>query len=124
IEYHEPPESLSQRTRDLHRAFATLVEEMEAVDWYQHRIDLVAEEDLKRLLIHNRNEEFEHAAMTLEWLRRQLPEFDAQLREYLFTEGPIVEPGEEGADDNGHGSGVKAARGGLGIGSLRKGGGR
>lgn len=115
IEYHEPPEELSQETRDLHRALATLVEELEAIDWYQHRIDLTADEELRKILLHNRNEEMEHASMALEYLRRRLPDFDARLRTYLFTTGSIVEL-EAAAEGAG-----RAAQT-LGIGSLRKGG--
>lgn len=118
IEYHEPPQELSQETRDLHRALATLVEELEAIDWYQHRLDLVADEELRKLILHNRNEEMEHAAMALEYLRRRVPDFDERLRTYLFTEGSIV---ELEAEAEGGGDGESAAPRSLGIGSLRKG---
>jgi hypothetical protein len=67
------------------------MEELEAVDWYQQRIDATGDGELRAILEHNRDEEKEHAAMVLEWIRRQDPIFEARLREYLFTEGPIVE---------------------------------
>lgn len=91
MQYHEPPDELSAETRNLHRALRSLMEELEAVDWYQHRIDASNDEDLKAILLHNRNEELEHAAMMLEWLRRRIPHLDQQLRTYLFTDGPITE---------------------------------
>lgn len=119
IEYHEPPQELSQETRDLHRALATLVEELEAIDWYQHRLDLVADDELRKLILHNRNEEMEHAAMALEYLRRKMPDFDTRLRTYLFTEGSIV--ALEEAAEAGDGGGGKPSGHSLGIGSLRKG---
>jgi len=95
IGYHEPPEVLSPRVRDLHRALASLYEEIEAIDWYNQRIEQTNDEELKRILVHNQTEEMEHAAMALEWLRRKMPAFDAPLRTYLFTEQPIVALEEE-----------------------------
>ena len=114
IEYHEPPEQLTARTRDLHRALSSLAEEIEAIDWYQHRIDVTNDDSLRELLAHNRNEEMEHAAMNLEWLRRNMPDFDQRLRVYLFTEGSIVAQEEEET------SGEAEANISLGIGSLRR----
>ncbi len=87
--YHE--DNLSENTKDLHRGFVSLTEEIEAADWYNQRIDVCQDEVLKGVLIHNRDEELEHAAMILEWLRRKIPELDEQLHEYLFTSGPIKE---------------------------------
>jgi len=87
--YHEA--NLSDEAKDLHRGIASLIEEWEAVDWYQQRIDVSADEDLKAVLAHNRDEEIEHAVMALEWLRRKLPYLDEQLRTYLFTTGSIHE---------------------------------
>ncbi|HSD10842.1 MAG TPA: ferritin-like domain-containing protein [Candidatus Binatia bacterium] len=97
--YHEPPGELSQQTRDLHRGIVSLIEELEAIDWYQQRADACTDEALKRVLIHNKNEEIEHAAMTLEWLRRRDGQFGAVLRKILFTEGEItaLEEGDPGA---------------------------
>ncbi|CUA84080.1 MULTISPECIES: encapsulin-associated ferritin-like protein [Gulbenkiania] len=89
--YHEPVEELSAFTRDMHRAIVSLMEELEAVDWYNQRADACNDPELKKVLEHNRDEEKEHAAMTLEWIRRRDPTFDAYLREFLFTEAPITE---------------------------------
>jgi hypothetical protein len=79
-EYHEPAEELDARTRDLHRALASLKEEIEAVDWYAQRVARASSPELKQVLQHNLNEEIEHASMTLEWLRRECPEWDTTLR--------------------------------------------
>ncbi|KFZ29070.1 ferritin [Pseudidiomarina atlantica] len=87
--YHEPYELLSDDTRDMHRAIISLMEELEAVDWYNQRIDVCKDEELKKILIHNRDEEKEHAAMTLEWIRRRDKKFDEELKEYLFTDEVI-----------------------------------
>jgi ferritin-like protein len=86
-EYHET--GLSEEAKDLHRAVASLIEELEAIDWYHQRIDISKDENLKAILAHNRDEEMEHAVMILEWLRRKLPHLDAHLRKYLFSAGPI-----------------------------------
>jgi ferritin-like protein len=102
---------------DRHRAIVSIMEELEAVDWYDQRVDAATDAELKAVLAHNRDEEKEHAAMTLEWLRRHDPVLDEQLRNYLFTDKPILEVEhamEEGGDsesDSGDGS--------LGIGSLK-----
>jgi len=88
---HEPAELLSEDTKNLHRAFVSLIEELEAVDWYQQRAEACSDPALKAVLIHNKNEEIEHACMNLEWLRRQSPDIDERLRTYLFAEGPITE---------------------------------
>jgi uncharacterized protein len=87
--YHEPIDELSDDTRDMHRAITSLMEELEAVDWYNQRVDACKDPALKKILAHNRDEEKEHAAMTLEWIRRQDPAFDKELREALFTDGEI-----------------------------------
>ncbi len=87
--YHEPYEELSDETKDMHRAIISLMEEMEAVDWYNQRIDCCKDDELKKILRHNRDEEKEHAAMVLEWIRRRDPKFDQQLKDYLFTEDEI-----------------------------------
>jgi len=104
--FHEAEERLSPATRDMHRAIVSLMEELEAVDWYQQRMDATDDRELRDILRHNRDEEKEHAAMVLEWIRRHDAAFDTKLREYLFTEGSIV--GREtalerqGASGNGH----------------------
>ena len=83
--YHEPINELSDDTRDMHRAITSLMEELEAVDWYNQRVDACKDNELKAILAHNRDEEKEHAAMVLEWIRRKDPAFDKELRDYLFT---------------------------------------
>lgn len=88
--YHEPTGQLSESTRDMHRALVSLQEELEAIDWYQQRIDASDDPELVRILAHNRDEEKEHAAMALEWLRRRDPVLDEKLRTYLFTEGDVT----------------------------------
>ncbi|HDZ56453.1 MAG TPA: ferritin [Pseudomonas xinjiangensis] len=87
--YHEPVTELSDETRDMHRAIVSLMEELEAVDWYNQRMDSCKDEELRGLLKHNRDEEKEHAAMVLEWIRRRDPEFDEQLRKYLFKDADL-----------------------------------
>lgn len=88
--YHEPVEKLSAATKDMHRAIISLMEELEAVDWYSQRVDVATDPDLKKILAHNRDEEKEHAAMILEWIRRHDPAFDHELKDNLFKEGPIT----------------------------------
>lgn len=88
--YHEPIEELSDETRDMHRAITSLMEELEAVDWYNQRVDACKDAELKRILEHNRDEEKEHAAMVLEWIRRQDAYLDKELKDYLFTDKPIA----------------------------------
>jgi ferritin-like protein len=94
-EYHESWEALSDDVKDMHRALKSLQEEIEAVDWYNQRQSLCADEALRRVLIHNRDEEIEHACMALEWLRRKDPVWAEQLRTYLFTEADIDAVEEE-----------------------------
>ncbi len=106
--------NLPAEAANIHRALASLQEELEAVDYYNQRAALADDAGLKDILIHNRNEEIEHSAMLLEWLRRQIPEVDKELRAYLFTRAPVTEI-EDGAD------GATAApdsSGSLGIGKL------
>src|ERR1043166_1491671 len=92
--YHEPYEQLTAKTRDLHRAYRSLMEELEAADWYQQRVDVCQDDELRAILAHNRDEEKEHASMILEWIRRRDATFNAQLRKYLFTETSIVQKEE------------------------------
>ena len=91
--YHEPINELSDATRDMHRAITSLMEELEAVDWYNQRVDACKNQDLKAILAHNRDEEKEHAAMVLEWIRRQDPTFDKELEDDLVTEKTIAHHG-------------------------------
>ena len=88
--YHEPVEELSAETRDMHRAITSLMEELEAVDWYNQRVGAYKDAELRAILAHNRDEEKEHAAMVLEWIRRKDPTFDKELKDYLFTDRSIA----------------------------------
>ena len=90
VGYHEPIDELSDKTRDMHRAIVSLMEELEAVDWYNQRADACTNPDLKAILEHNRDEEKEHAAMVLEWIRRQDPTLDHELKDYLFSTKQIA----------------------------------
>jgi ferritin-like protein len=125
--YHEPIELLSDDTKDMHRALVSLREELEAVDWYQQRAEACTDKDLAAVLVHNKNEEIEHAMMTLEWIRRHNSVFGKNLDMYLNTTGPITEV-EKKAKGGGGGSGGKAGddddkapsvSNDLGIGSLK-----
>ena len=87
--YHEPIAELSSETRDMHRAITSLMEELEAVDWYNQRVDACQDEELAAILAHNRDEEKEHASMLVEWIRRRDSMFEKELKDYLFKDGPI-----------------------------------
>jgi len=116
---HEPQSSLSSETIDRHRALTSIQEEFEAVDWYAQRVDATDDAELAAILGHNRDEEKEHAVMTLEWLRRHDPVLDQHMRTYLFTSEPVTEieiEAEQGEDDD---TGGDTLDGSLGIGSLR-----
>jgi hypothetical protein len=120
---HERFDDLTPETRDLHRAITSLMEELEAVDWYQQRVDATTDEELKAILGHNRDEEIEHAMMVLEWIRRRNPTVAAHASTYLFTKGAVTEIEE--ADTSGDPSGknttesAEPSDGSLGIGSLK-----
>jgi hypothetical protein len=120
---HEPESSLRPATIERHRANVSLKEELEAIDWYDQRADASDDDDLREVLRHNRDDEKEHAAMNLEWLRRHDPELDEQLRLYLFTDGPITqspvtaESGDAGPGDGGGGTSIGGSS--LGLGGLR-----
>ena len=109
-EFHEPPEDLSPETRDFRRALNSLKEEIEAIDWYQQRIDSTKDEELKKIIEHNKLEEMEHAMMALEWLRRNMPGWDKKMRQYLFKKKDIVEIEEDE---------VPAEQEDLGIGKIK-----
>jgi uncharacterized protein len=112
--FHEPLDLLDEATLDYHRAMQSLAEELEAIDWYNQRAKATTDESLAAILIHNRDDEKEHAAMALEWLRRQDSTLDAQLRKFLYTSGPIGEAGDDDADAS-----SASTSGSLGIGSLK-----
>lgn len=88
--YHEPVGELSAAARDLHRAIESMMEELEAVDWYNQRIECCQDEELRAILVHNRDEETEHAVMLMEWLRRKNPKFSEEMRKRIGREGPIA----------------------------------
>ena len=90
VGYHEPEEKLSAKTKDMHRAIVSLMEELEAVDWYNQRADACSDPELKAILEHNRDEEKEHAAMVLEWIRRHDPVLSKEMKEFLFSTKPIT----------------------------------
>jgi len=116
--FHEPLELLRQKTRDMHRAVVSVVEELQAIDWYSQRVDATQDGELRAILQHNGDEEKEHAAMLLEWIRRQDPVFEAHLRTYLFSTGSIVQE-EQRAEAAAANGGRNAGR--PSIGSLREG---
>ncbi len=126
--YHEPMDLLSEETRNMHRAIVSLKEELEAVDWYQQRAEACTDEELRGVLVHNKNEEIEHAMMNLEWIRRHSKVFDANIKTYLNAQGPIlaVEKQQSGGESCGlggasGGEGEPAISSSLGIGSLKGG---
>ena len=90
IQLHEDPRDLSDATRNMHRAIVSLMEELEAVDWYNQRCDACSDETLKKILEHNRDEEKEHASMLLEWIRRRDAPFAKEMKDYLFTDKPLT----------------------------------
>ncbi|MGD0944856.1 MAG: ferritin-like domain-containing protein [Acidimicrobiales bacterium] len=116
---HEPEDRLTPEIIDRHRAIVSIQEELEAIDWYDQRVAATDDPELAAVLAHNRDEEKEHAAMTLEWLRRHDPALDRNLRTYLFTSGPVTEieaAAEAGTTGN---SGASETSGSFGIGSLK-----
>jgi len=119
--YHEPFQDLSPEAGDMHRALATLIEELEAVDGYAQRIDATSDEAPAGGLAHNSDEEKEHACMTLEWIRRGDPELDGHLRRYLSSSGSIAEVEQgEGAPSAGAAVETNRTSAALGVGSLRE----
>ena len=117
---HEDAGKLRPATIDRHRAVSSIMEELEAVDWYDQRVDATDDPELAAILGHNRDEEKEHAAMTLEWLRRHDPKLDEHLRTYLFTTGSILSIEVEAEHGSDAGAAPPPADGSLGIGSLRR----
>jgi len=118
---HEDATKLGPEVIDQHRAIVSLMEELEAVDWYNQRAKATANPELRAILEHNRDEEKEHASMVLEWLRRSDPKLMQHLKTFLFSDGPITEIEAEivhagGAADGGE---SVSSDGSLGIGSLR-----
>jgi ferritin-like protein len=122
VGYHEAEDRLGEDVKDRHRALASMMEELEAADWYDQRVAVTTDPELREILAHNRDEEKEHFVMTLEWLRRRDPKMDAELRERLFRDGPIVTHEDE-LEAHGTPSAAPASAasgdGSLGIGSLK-----
>jgi ferritin-like protein len=118
---HENADILGPEILDRHRAISTIMEELEAIDWYDQRIKASADDQLRAILAHNRAEETEHASMLLEWLRRQDGTLDQHLRRFLFTAAPIREIADAN-EGGGQSAGADAggSDGSLGIGSLRE----
>jgi ferritin-like protein len=114
---HEPADRLTAETIDAHRGFASLIEELEAIDWYNQRVEAADDAELARVITHSRDEEKEHAMMTLEWLRRHDEQLDLQMRKYLFSHQSLPLP--EGPADASTAVAETAGDGGLGIGGLR-----
>lgn len=113
--YHEASELLTGETRDMHRALVSLMEELEAIDWYQQRADVCTDTQLKDVLLHNKNEEIEHASMLMEWIRRHNEHFDTMMRTYLFREASIVGIEKGAAGGGAAASAIET----LGIGSMK-----
>lgn len=124
--YHEPAEELTQEARNFSRALNSLKEEIEAVDWYHQRVVTCNDAELAGIMAHNRDEEIEHACMTIEWLRRNMPGWDEELRNYLFKEGSITGAEEQKTSGGGtaNDSDIQSRDGGakdsLGLGKLNK----
>ena len=87
---HEPVDKLKPETINFHRAMVSVMEELEAIDWYRQRAEACTDSQLRAILEHNMNEEIEHFSMALEWIRRNTPKFDEALKTYLFTTGEIT----------------------------------
>jgi hypothetical protein len=116
-EYHEPVEELDADARDAHRALVSLQEEIEAVDWYHQRRICCRDPELARVLEHNRDEEMEHAAMLLEWLRRKMPGWNERLKPMLFTTRPLGPEAERSSEKPARAPATNGR--GLGVGSLK-----
>lgn len=115
--YSEPYEAIDEKTRDISRAITSLREELEAIDWYNQRVNTTTDQELKDIMAHNRDEEIEHAVMTFEWLRRNMGSFDEEMKTYLFTEGSLLNA-EVAAMGGQSPAGSKT--GGMNIGNLKK----
>lgn len=123
VGYHESEDKLKPETQDKHRALTSMMEELEAVDWYDQRVDAAGDAELAQILAHNRDEEKEHFVMMLEWYRRRDPKLSHELQTRLFTTSSIVaqEQADKGATSGGNGGAAAVGEGSLGIGSLKGG---
>lgn len=115
--YSEPYDAIDEKTRDISRAITSLKEELEAIDWYNQRVNTTKDQELKNIMAHNRDEEIEHAVMTFEWLRRNMAGFDEDMKTYLFTEGSLLEVEEQATGAQGTSSPKPS---GMAIGNLKK----
>lgn len=122
VGYHESEDKLKPETQDKHRALTSAMEELEAVDWYDQRVDAAGDSELKEILAHNRDEEKEHFVMLLEWYRRRDPKLSTELKNRLFASGSIVakEQADKGGSDE-SATGSAAGDDSLGIGNLKGG---
>ena len=121
MSFYVPYSELSEGARTFDNAIASLMEELEATNYYNQRADVATDESLKEIMIHNRNEEIEHVAMLVEWFRRNSPEFEEELKTYLFTDAPITAVESAATGDGDAGGGAKApGTASLGLGSFRK----
>ena len=125
VGYHESEDKLTPEIQDKHRALTSMMEELEAADWYDQRVAAASDPELKQILAHNRDEEKEHFVMLLEWYRRRDGKMSHELQTRLFSSGSIVaqEQADKGEGGGGSGSGAEPSMSGgsLGIGSLRGG---
>lgn len=120
-EYHEPEAKLSEEAIDYHRIIKSVIEELEAVDWYNQRAEATNDPDVQAIVEHNRDEEIEHACMGLEWLRRNNPVWDEMLRTFLFQTAKITEIEEEGEAEGGEVEEAPASSKTLGLGNMKGG---
>jgi uncharacterized protein len=118
--YHESAELLSEGTKNMHRAIVSLKEELDAVDWYQQRAEACSDDELRGVLLHNKDEEIEHAMMVLEWIRRNNPKFEANIATYLNKSGPILSLEKAATGGGGGSESGSPASPSLGIGSLKE----
>jgi ferritin-like protein len=121
VGYHESEDKLRPETQDNHRALTSVMEELEAIDWYDQRVDAAGDPELKQILAHNRDEEKEHATMLLEWLRRRDAKLSHELQTRLFTSGSIVAQEQADKGEANGDAAASPASGSLGIGSLKGG---
>ncbi len=117
--YSEPYEAIDEQTRNISRAISSLREELEAIDWYNQRVNTTTDQELKDIMAHNRDEEIEHAVMAFEWLRRNLAGFDDDMKTYLFTDGSLLEVEKQATGAEGSAETEAPKTGGMTIGNLK-----
>ena len=121
VGYHESEDKLTPEIQDTHRALTSMMEELEAADWYDQRVAAASDPELKQILAHNRDEEKEHFVMLLEWYRRRDGKMSHELQTRLFSSGSIVAQEQADKGEGGSGAEPSMSGGSLGIGSLRGG---